>query len=393
MKTPKIKLRTSILLILASLISGTVWADSVRNFPRSWVTTSENNTYSFTMLPGVGESKPRGFAVKHLRGGASSLHWATSGWYGFNGHITSDGKYLITHADHQILVDRSDVENIEVLRFQNKDKLLKAYTLGELVDEIDDLRWSVSHTYWLAQGYGARPYGLKGNDFTLITAEKNRFVFDIRDGSISSVERADDIKTHQEIEQTKEQEALESGRELYYSSDIGTEFDNAFSISEMNSLNGSISGVHFLGQQWTANLSPLDDSLKDCKVRAVFPRQGNKRLFVSVTADEIIQSCRSVLSNSYIRDRFGSDRLDVRIRVTGDRLNWDSDELLKRLSEADRQLDRGKIPIYWAEVIITTNNPDRQYFKFFLHTQTGDIVFGDTDTKFPYSSVYIQAGQ
>jgi len=190
-------------IVVASLIVGAARADMMGNYPRAWVATSINNNYSFTMLPGTGDREPHGFAVKHLDDGSSSMHWSTSGWYGFNGYLTSDGVNLVAHADNQILVDRPDIVNIEVIRFQVKDKLLKAYTPGDLVRDVGALRRSASHIYWIAQVQKSHLYGLKGNEFTLVTAEKNRFVFDIRSGNITNIERADDIKTYQEIEKEK----------------------------------------------------------------------------------------------------------------------------------------------------------------------------------------------
>lgn len=164
--------------------------------PRDYSQVTENGQYVFVMLPTkqgwfdfVDEDKklrdkyPQSGLYRN--DGSTTPLWAVD-WHAGEVYPSSDGKHLVEMGPWARVWDEKDLEpggpalKQLAVAFHENGKLLKEYTIGEVVDDAKKLPKTVSHFGWkkdveLDEGLGR---------FTVTTLEGKRFVFDITSGEI-----------------------------------------------------------------------------------------------------------------------------------------------------------------------------------------------------------------
>lgn len=118
----------------------------------------------------------RSVSGMYLNDGSSEPLWTVS-WYAFGTEIFSDGVHVVRHGPWASRF--SD----EAISFFEKDKLLKTYRVSDLVMDRRRVERTVSHFFWSEESRledGALRY-------TLWTADRRCYVFDVTTGEIVSV--------------------------------------------------------------------------------------------------------------------------------------------------------------------------------------------------------------
>lgn len=95
--------------------------------------------------------------------------------------VSDDGESLVTIDDYS---ERERAKNLDVLSFYRAGKLLKTYTLGELLNDIGNIESSVSHFTWF---FGIP--SLKKEKLNFKTYELVDYTFDMETGSLINKER------------------------------------------------------------------------------------------------------------------------------------------------------------------------------------------------------------
>jgi hypothetical protein len=103
----------------------------------------------------------------------------TVDWYAYGVEIASDGISLIRHGPWASSTEQ------EALNFFANGKLLRTYLISELVDVPTLLPGSVSHFRWSKE----MRLGDSTMEYTVVTMDGNRFVFDARTGGVVSETR------------------------------------------------------------------------------------------------------------------------------------------------------------------------------------------------------------
>ena len=94
-------------------------------------------------------------------------------WYAFSVHVASDGVHMVRDGPWATSFDN------EAVSFFANGKLLRTYTIAELVDLRFAMAYSVSHFHWsrdrrldnVALVYTVRTYDLNSYEFDLTTGE------------------------------------------------------------------------------------------------------------------------------------------------------------------------------------------------------------------------------
>ena len=187
----------------------------------------------------------------------------------------------------------------------------------------------------------------------------------------SSMQFRGDNRDVYEEERKREEErtaAAARGLEALGSSALRV-FTNLFGVEEATDLSdGSISGLYFSGPEWSANLVPKKQLAVKCMVEVVFPRSNNV-FQVGIAPGDMMGALKEVSSVPFLRilDR-ESGVTGLRLRAAGDRLHWNSDEVIK----IERALKTGSPLKDWAQIIIDVGSHPREYVEVF-HPLGSDI--------------------
>lgn len=167
--------------------------------PEDYQIVSGNGEYVFVMLEQENFVEGQDAAIRKIysrsglykNDGSSTPLW-TIDWYSHKDevYVSSDGKHVVRMGPWPRLGNERHPEpggpSLKQLAvaFHENGKLLKEYTIDDLVDDTKKLSTSISHFEWkkdveLDEGLGR---------FTVTTLEGKRFVFDIGAGEI--VERS-----------------------------------------------------------------------------------------------------------------------------------------------------------------------------------------------------------
>lgn len=192
-------------LVAIAILPHTSRADKPAQ-PSSFKVVSANGKFVFVMIVGDGstqqelitytEGQPgiakfsRGRYLKsglYKNDGSEEPLW-TVGWYAYQIHIAGDGVHLIRHGGWPVL-DRQGRRDAPVTKEElkqigysiyAKDKQIRSYSIGELVDDPKMLRRSVSHFQWLKK---SRLVEAKGQ-FEVETFDRNHIIFDLDTGKV-----------------------------------------------------------------------------------------------------------------------------------------------------------------------------------------------------------------
>jgi hypothetical protein len=98
--------------------------------------------------------------------------------------VGNDGRSVTVVDDYSV---REPAEDLEVLHFLDEGWVTKVYTLGQLLDDTDNARWTASHFYWLL----SRSLRYEEERLQVVTTECRKLEFDVRTGEISNESLAD----------------------------------------------------------------------------------------------------------------------------------------------------------------------------------------------------------
>lgn len=116
--------------------------------------------------------------------GSADPLW-TVDWYAHGVYLTRDGVHLIRPGPWAWLnKDRKPDLDVDAVTFFANGRPLRAYRVGELVDDPGRVERSVSHYRWAREGRVSGEF-----EYTITTTDGNRFVFDVRTGEVVSVSR------------------------------------------------------------------------------------------------------------------------------------------------------------------------------------------------------------
>src|SRR5690606_3541713 len=135
--------------------------------------------------------------------------------------------------------------------------------------------------------------------------------------------------------------ARQRGMRVYEASGLDRVYGPHFDLSEVNAGPGKTMGVHFDGPEWRADLTPKRAFAHPCFVDANFPLDEGGRVVATLKPEEILTALDKAFAHPFVARRFAHGGASgVRMRITGDRLHWDTPELrefLKKLEHADAE--------------------------------------------------------
>lgn len=176
--------------ILGCLIAGIIctvsplFADSPAP-PFPYITTTSPGYTYFRMVPRLDSEPghPTGFGIAYQVGlnGVDEELWRTEGWYSFEVFLSSDGDYLAAMGPWNM--GREPKKEDLAVSFYRKGKLLKRYSVDDLVKDKTKVLPSVSHYMWLARDT-ERLSDKKSSDTELRLSRDNIFHLKTCDGII-----------------------------------------------------------------------------------------------------------------------------------------------------------------------------------------------------------------
>ena len=353
---------------------------------RPWVTTSEYGDFFFKMVPSkwkkegekyVIDQEPFGVAYKISDDGEFKKVWQTKGWYTFEGYLSDDGLYFVRFGPWA-----SDQKNHTdlAIAFYDRGKLLKEYKVKELIKNPDSLENSVSHYMWRPVKQ-SKPNGFYGETFHLVMIDKTTYSFDFKTGEIINQEKDNKAKSEREIWAEKEVIANKRGEELFKASAFKKEFDLHFKFSGVKEMSGIYSSCSLEGKTWTADLMPKKGLKHDASICVVFPIVDDEQVVASITPREILSSIELAFEHPFVSKRFkNAGATGIRLRIQGDRLHWDTPELIEFIDKITGTKPKKDKLSHWAYFII--DHEDRSYTSFYFNTKTNEIINED-ESKWP----------
>ncbi|MDP1590034.1 MAG: hypothetical protein Q8M07_19935, partial [Prosthecobacter sp.] len=311
--------------------------------------------------------------------------WRTKGWYTFEGYLSEEGRYFVRMGPWAS--DQANHTDLAIA-FYDRGKLLKQYQVRKLIKKTDLIENSVSHYNWRPQ-IQTEPNGFKGGTFHLVMIDKTAHSFDVSTGKLLTTEIDAGAKSSQEIRQEERQAAVKKGQALYEASSFKKDYQDHFHVEHLEADNGKIYGVWFKEPEWRADLTPKKKYTQQCEVRAVFPIAGPEEVDASISSAEIDTALQAALSHPFVSKRFKiGGATGLRLRITGDRLHWDTEELREHLAKLKKSEAKAENLRHWAELIIDAQK--RQYISMFLNTETKELIYED-QSKWPWEPVLLDA--
>ena len=161
-------------LILLFLIAGKAFSDEMR-YTMSF--TSENDRYTFRLRGYEENSFPdlNNEEWEMLDNETGRIQFSVEGSFVFlTVYVADDGKHFVAVDDFSM----EDYKTADVLWFYDKDKLVKTYSLKDLLNDVTNISQSVSHFDWCFSP------SLEDKNFYLKTYELKNICFDIRTGKV-----------------------------------------------------------------------------------------------------------------------------------------------------------------------------------------------------------------
>ena len=385
---------TAFIALLAAVTIGTqVFADSPAA-PVAWVTTSARGDFLFKMVPAKWRKQGENYVVDQQAFGVAyavsdegefNEVWRTNGWYTFEGYLSEEGRYFVRMGPWAS--DQANHTDLAIA-FYDRGKLLKQYQVSKLIKKPDLIENSVSHYSWRPQ-IQTEPNGFKGGAFHLVMIDKTAYSFEVATGKLLTTEIDAGAKSSQEIWKEERQAAVKKGQALYDASSFKKEYQDHFHVEDIEAVNGKISGVWFKGPEWRADFTPKKKYTQQCEVSAVFPIADPEKVDASISFEEIDTALQTALSHPFVAKRFKiGGATGLRLRITGDRLHWDTEELREHLAKVKKSEAKTENLRYWAELIIDAQKS--QYISIFLNTQTKELIYED-QSKWPWEPVLLGA--
>jgi hypothetical protein len=169
-------------ILLTTLGGSLVLADSPLPPPKSYSKIVGKGQYIFIMLADSqketisSSGKPYLYSGLYRNDGSTKPLWTVK-WYKYGVIISSDGKYLITLGSN-LMRDGND----EALAFYENGKLLKRYTVSELILSTRIMPPTASHFLWRKDS--TLKFDDKKGELSINTYYFNKYVFNVRTGEI-----------------------------------------------------------------------------------------------------------------------------------------------------------------------------------------------------------------
>lgn len=368
-------------------------ADSARH-PVPWVTTSKYGNYLFKMVPNkwrkVGERyviarEAFGVAYKMTTDGRFEEIWDSKGWYSFKGYLSDNGRYFVRFG-HGTRHQKTPIDL--AIAFYDRGKLIKRYSVRELLKKPESIEYSASHYSWRPE-IQTEPNGFKSGTFYLVMIDKTAYSFDFKTGAILETNIDNGAKSFREIRAEEKAIANIKGKELFQASPIKDAFSRHFNVTGIEEMRGYNLGSSYQGPGWTAKLEPKEKLAHKARVTVIFPITNGNQLDVSISPTDIITALRTALEHPFVAKRFdngGATR--IRLRILGDRLHWDTSELVKLLSEIYGEKPKEDSLGHWAYIIIDANK--HHHTSVYFNTRTKDLLYED-NSQWPYVPILVDA--
>lgn len=157
--------------------------------PHDYKIVSKNERFVFVMLPSdtwvpdeVLRSKYKISGLYENNG--STNHLWTIDWYAGRVFISDDGKHLVRMGEWPRLLDDMDIKkggpvlNQLAVAFYKEGKLLKSYSIGDLIFDATRLPKSISHFLWFED----ISFDDAAGKFIVTTLDGKKYMFDIHSG-------------------------------------------------------------------------------------------------------------------------------------------------------------------------------------------------------------------
>lgn len=345
---------------------------------RSWVKASQSGRYLFKMVPEINlegedgdvlKSEAFGVAYKVTRDGKFEELWRTIGWYAPEGYLSDDGRYFVR-------VEKEGRDPLKLtdlaLAFYDQGKLIKAYQVRDLVKDHDFIQLFWGHCEWrpLVQ---SKPDGFYDNTFHWVTAEKTAYSFNFKTGEVVNSERDEGAKNKWDLIQEQLLVNQKKGVELFNASKFKQAFESQFELKNIEASFNWPSGATIEDPVWSADLIPKQKFGYKVNVWAVFPIKERQHVEVSLTPQEIISAIEKAFKYPSIRKRLKeTSATGLRLRIRGDRLHMNTEELAELIEKATGEKPKDKVLANWAYLIIDAKKP--QYTTIYFNTKTEEII-------------------
>lgn len=147
-------------------------------------TASTEGRYVFVMVPEGEDAKAKpahGTLYEVTASGALQQRWTTSGWYASDLIVANDGEHVVAL---NAWPEGEEPDNTVGVAFYRSGKLVKSYSIRELVKDKKAVRGSLRHYRWLAEHASQQPR-LEEKSFRLITIDGMLYNFDLASGAIT----------------------------------------------------------------------------------------------------------------------------------------------------------------------------------------------------------------
>lgn len=377
---------SSVIPLLSFLVIQTTVIADLPESPRAWIKTSERCDYLFKMVPGkwrleggksISERAPFGVAYKINEDGDLIDIWHAEGWYAYGGHLSANGRFFVGYGpwgtDQEKHTDTA-------ISFYDQGKLLKEYQVRELIKKPEFIENSVSHYMW-TPATQTEPNGFQDTSFHLVMIDKTIYTFDVATGNIIATGIDAGALSRTEVRQREDSEAEKRGQLLFERSNFKEHFERYFIFSSIEHGAGKTYTVYFDEPEWGARMKPVRKHAYSCEVEAVFPVKANAEIIVSVDPKEIDEAFTMALSHPFVSPRFvEGGATGIRLRITGDRLHWNTPELQQILTKLSGVKPNEENLRHWAYFIIDAKNP--RYTSIYFNTETKHLIFED-ESKWP----------
>lgn len=386
-----------IIVLAASLAFGAVASADWPNVPSVWVTASDNGRSMFKMVPAkskriddkvVTEREAFGVAYSVSEDGELKELWRAEGWYGYRGHLTNDGRYLVRLGPP---MQEGSIASDLAIAFYDQGKLLKEYKVGELLKDEQALVHTSSHYIWQPEKQ-TDPTGFfpgMNSHFHLVMADKTSYAFDVATGAIVDTGTDTGARNSHEIREEEHAKDAAKGQAVLAKSAFRKDYEEHFTISEAEVMRGSYSGCSLKGPTWTATLTPKNKLAHPAEVNVVFPIKDD-RAEAALKPQEMIAAMEKAFQHPFVAERFkNGGATGLRMRTQGDRLHWDTPEIREFLQKTKGTVPEDGALKDWLYAIIDLPIEPR-YQSFYLNSQTGELFYEDT-TKWPWVPVLLDA--
>lgn len=328
--------------------------------------------------------KGNGVAFEIDERGETKL-WAVD-WFANKVEIADDGEYLVRYGPWG--TDQNNHSDLGIA-FYRRGQLVREYRVNELVKDPKAIVHSASHYLWQPEKQSI-PTGFHGDGrYRLVVADKTVYEFELATGEVAASYVDQEARNWYEVRAEEQEVARQRGLRAFEASGLDRLYAQHFVLHEVQADRGKTMGVHFDGAEWSADLKPTRKFARTCLVEAHFPLRDDDRIDVKLRPEEILAALDRALAHPFIEQRFehgGATR--IRLRITGDRLHWDTPELREFLQKLGHRDLRDDVLRHWAYVIIDAAAP--RCTSVYLNVESGELIYED-HAKWPWEPVLVNA--